>query len=356
MPKLYGLFPQSSKALTLLRFCNTQTGVNRMKKCAILNDYQQVAMKMADWSPIHEQVSITSYPQHFKNQEDLVRTLFDYHILVVMRERTPLCGSILAQLPNLQLVVTSGMRNAAIDIEAAAQHGIVVSGTNNYSEPPVELTWGLILALTRHIVPEVTAFGQGHWQSTIGVDLKNKQLGLLGLGKTGIQVAKIAQAFGMNVMAWSENLTAQITQAHGVTLAKSKEELLESSDVISVHLVLSERTRNLISAIDFAHMRQTAYLINTSRAGIVDQAAMIHALKTCQIRGAAADVFEQEPLSINHPLRQLPNFIGTPHLGYVTERNYNTYYQETVENIAAYLDNNPIRQLTPPQTLLTAKF
>jgi phosphoglycerate dehydrogenase-like enzyme len=338
MKNIFDLLPQSYKTYGSLRFFSSQKGTIHMKKCAILNDYQQVAFKMADWSSIPEQVSITSYPQHFETENELVRTLFDYEILVVMRERTPLSASIFAQLPNLKLVVTSGMRNAAIDLDAAAQHGIVVSGTNNHSEPPVELTWGLILALTRHIVPEVTGFRAGHWQNTIGVDLKNKQLGLLGLGKTGIQVAKIGQAFGMNVVAWSQNLKPHITQAYGVALAESKEALLRHSDIVSVHLILSDRTRNLISATDFSHMRQTAYLINTSRAGIVDQNAMIHALQTHQIRGAAADVFEQEPLSLAHVLRQLPNFIGTPHLGYVTERNYKTYYQEAVENITAYLD------------------
>lgn len=318
---------------------------SHMKKCAVLDDYQRVALQMADWSVVHRDISVTTYPNHFKTEAELVKTIFDYEIIVIMRERTPFTASIFKSLPNLKLLVTSGMRNASVDLKAATEHGVVVSGTANYSEPPVELTWGLILTLARNIISENEGVRAGLWQSTIGSDLKGKELGLLGLGKTGAAVAKIGSAFGMNVSAWSQNLTRETADSFCVKLAPSKDDLIKNSDFISIHLVLSERTKNLFDKKAFEIMKSNAFLINTSRAGIVDQQALVQSLNNRQIAGAAADVFETEPLPENHPLRTLPNFIATPHLGYVTERNYKAYFGEAVENIQAFLNNSPIRQL-----------
>lgn len=316
-----------------------------MIHCSILDDYQNIALKIVAWSLITENVKVKSHQKYFQTEEELVQAIKDDEIVVIMRERTPFKASLFERLPNLKLLITSGMRNLAIDMEAATRHGVIVSGTSNYAEPPVELTWGLILALARNIVTEANAVKNGLWQTTVGVDLKGKQLGILGLGKTGSQVAKIAQAFGMNVMAWSENLTHEQASFQGVTLANSKQELLSTSDFVSVHLVLSDRTKHLIKAEDFQNMKSTSFLINTSRAGIVDQQAMITALQNKKIAGAAADVFEIEPLPSNHILRQMPNFIATPHIGYVTERNYRAYFGEAIENIQAYLQGKNLRQL-----------
>lgn len=323
-----------------------------MKKCSILDDYQNVALRMADWSSISKHAAITSFQQHFTTENEMIDALSDSEIIVVMRERTPLTSSILRQLPKLKLIVTSGMRNASIDLDAAKKHGITVSGTTNFSEPPVELTWGLIHTLARNIILESNAIKAGRWQTTIGTDLKDKQLGLLGFGKTGILVARVGKALGMNVCAWSQNLTEEATRIEGVKLASSKHDLIKHSDFISIHLVLSPRTKNLIGPEEFKLMRKSAFLVNTSRAGIVDQQALIHALRTGEIAAAAADVFETEPLPENDPFRTLPNFIATPHLGYVTEKNYRAYFTEAVEDIQAYLNGAPIRQLVSTKDAL----
>ncbi len=316
-----------------------------MKKCVILDDYQNIALNIVDWSSLKNDINIRSYKQHFKTENDLIREVYEDEIIIIMRERTPFNASIFEKLPNLKLLITSGMRNASVDMDAASKHGVIISGTASYSEPPVELTWGLIHALARNIILESEAIKTGCWQSTIGVDLKEKQLGLLGLGKIGAQVARVGKAFGMHVVAWSQNLTRTRTATEGVELARSKNELIENSDFISIHLVLSQRTENLINTEDFQRMRKTSYLINTSRASIVNQQALIKALQNSQIAGAAFDVFELEPLPENHILRRLPNFIATPHIGYVTERNYRTYFGEAIENIHSYLKDSPIRQL-----------
>ena len=326
-------------------------GVNKMLKCSILDDYQNVALKMADWRSLNNRVQLTSHQQYFKTEDELVQAVKDDEIIVIMRERTRFSASVFERLPKLKLLVTSGMRNLSIDMEAALKRGVVISGTGNYSEPPVELAWGLIHALARNIISENEAVKSGRWQSTVGVDLKGKQLGLLGLGKTGAQMAKVGNAFGMNVVAWSEKLTHERAGAEGLRLARSKTELLECSDFISIHLVLSPRTTNLIDREAFKLMSNASYLINTSRAGIVDQEALIDALRNKQIAGAAADVFEIEPLPEDHVFRTLPNFIVTPHIGYVAERNYQTYFGETVENIQAYLEGGSLRQLNMPNKL-----
>ncbi|WP_432001842.1 D-2-hydroxyacid dehydrogenase family protein [Streptomyces sioyaensis] len=270
----------------------------------------------------------------------------DCEIVVAMRERTPFPASLLARLPRLRLLITSGMRNAAIDLEAAARNGVTVCGTASNTEPPVELTWALILGLARNLVTENAAIrADGPWQSTLGADLHGRTLGLLGLGKIGTRVARIGQAFGMNVTAWSRNLTAERAAEAGVRLAAGKEELLETSDFVSVHLVLGDRTRGLLGADELRRMRPTAYLVNTSRAAVVDQPALLRALRENWIAGAGLDVFDQEPLPAGHPLRTLPNVLALPHLGYVTRRNYAGYFQQAVEDITAFLAGSPIREL-----------
>jgi phosphoglycerate dehydrogenase-like enzyme len=312
--------------------------------CAILDDYQQVALTMADWSqvPVHVQ----SFEDHLEAEDELVRAIFGFEIIVVMRERTPFGESLFRRLPKLKLLITSGLRNASIDVKAATAAGVTVCGTTSASHPPGELTWALILGLARHVAVENECFrAGGPWQTTIGTDLKGKQLGLLGLGKIGSLVARVGIAFGMQVVAWSQNLSKETTDQHGVILASSKEELLRSSDFVSIHLVLSARTTGLIGAAELKSMRPSAYLINTSRAKIVNQAALIAALQNRWIAGVGLDVFEIEPLPADHILRSFPNLLATPHLGYVSDSNYRKYFSEAVEDIYAYLEGSPIRCL-----------
>ena len=316
-------------------------------RCAVLDDYQDVALSLADWSALAKDIEVRSLHSHFTTEEEVAEAVGDCEILVVMRERTPFPESMFARLPRLRLLITSGMRNASIDLEAAARHGVTVCGTASSSEPPVELTWALILGLARGVVEEASSLrAGGPWQSTIGADLHGRRLALLGLGKIGAKVARVGQAFGMEVMAWSRNLTAERATEHGVVRAHSLEELLESGDFVSVHLQLSDRTRGLIGTSELKRMRRTAYLVNTSRAAIVDQAALVRALHDGWIAGAGSDVFEHEPLPADDPLRTAPHFLGLPHLGYVTRRNYEGYFQQAVEDIAAYLDGSPLRTLS----------
>lgn len=315
-------------------------------RCAILDDFQNAALNMADWSAIAGQVEVKAFHQHFDNQDDLVDAIIDCHIVVIMRERTPFKKSLLERLPQLRLLITSGMRNASIDLAFAHERGITVCGTKSSSEPPMELTWALILGLARRIVPENNAFrNNGPWQSTVGVDLNGKTLGLLGLGKIGRRMAQIGKSFGMNVVAWSSNLTKERCESEGVHLSTSKEELLKTSDFISIHLVLGDRSRGLIGAEELKCMHPSAYLINTSRAAIVDQSALIEALRNNWIAGAGLDVFDIEPLPEDHAFRTLPNVLATPHLGYVSETNYRAYFGEAVEDIQAFLAGSPIRIL-----------
>ncbi|MFD3436360.1 D-2-hydroxyacid dehydrogenase family protein [Streptomyces sp. NPDC058685] len=315
--------------------------------CAVLDDYQAVALSLADWSAVAGDVEVRSLDRHLASEDEVAGAVGDCEILVAMRERTPFTASLFARLPRLRLLITSGMRNASIDLEAAARHGVTVCGTASSSEPPAELTWALILGLARHVVEEnVSLRGNGPWQSTLGADLHGRRLALLGLGRIGAKVARVGQAFGMDVMAWSENLTDRRAEEHGVVRAASLDELLEAGDFVSVHLQLGDRTRGLIGESELRRMRSTAYLVNTSRAAIVDQSALVRALHEGWIAGAGSDVFEAEPLPADDPLRTAPNFLGLPHLGYVTRRNYEGYFTQAVEDIVAHLAGSPVRRLT----------
>ncbi|MFD9128174.1 D-2-hydroxyacid dehydrogenase family protein [Kitasatospora sp. NPDC059571] len=315
-------------------------------RCAVLDDFQEVATRIADWSPVADRVEVAGFSDHLTDEDELADRLAGFDIVVTLRERVPFPASLLDRLPRLKLLVASGMRNSVIDHAAAEKHGVTVCGTASSSTPPVELTWALILGLARNVVAESTALREGGpWQSTVGADLAGRRLGLLGLGKIGSRVAGIGRAFGMEVSAWSQNLTAERAAEAGVELAPSKEELLRTSDVVSVHLALGERTRGLLGAAELALLKPDAYLVNTSRAAIVDQDALIDALRRGAFAGAGLDVFDVEPLPADHPLRTAPRLLATPHLGYVSQANYRTYYGEAVEDIRAFLDGAPVRVL-----------
>ncbi|GHD64393.1 D-2-hydroxyacid dehydrogenase family protein [Streptomyces goshikiensis] len=315
-------------------------------RCAVLDDFQQAATTLADWAPVADRVEVVTFPDHLTGEDELAARLAAFDIVVTLRERVPFPAGLLDRLPRLRLLVASGMRNSVIDYAAAARAGVTVCGTGSSSTPPVELTWALLLGLARGIVEENTALRErGPWQSTVGTDLHGSRLGLLGLGKIGGRVARIGLAFGMDVVAWSQNLTDERCAEVGVTRAASKEELLAGSDFVSVHLALGERTRGLIGAAELDLMRPGAYLVNTSRAAIVDQEALLGALREGRIAGAGVDVFDSEPLPADHPMRSAPRLLATPHLGYVTRDNYATYYGQAVEDIKAFLDGEPVRVL-----------
>ena len=304
----------------------------------MLDDYQGVALQYADWSGLDVTV--------FRSAVD-VSELKPYDVLVATRERTPFPREVLERLPNLRLLVTSGMRNASIDVTAARELGITVSGTSSGSTPPAELTWALILGLARHLVPEATAVrAGGPWQSTVGLDLAGSTLGVVGLGKIGAQVARVGLAFGMDVVAWSSNLTDQRCAEVGVRRAGSLVELMSTADIVTLHLVLGERSRGLIGTAELAAMGTTSYLVNTSRAGLVDTDALVAALRDGRIAGAGLDVYDEEPLPADHPLRTLPTVLATPHLGYVSRGNYRRYFTEAVEDIHAFVAGEPLRLLT----------
>ncbi|TDC63235.1 D-2-hydroxyacid dehydrogenase family protein [Streptomyces hainanensis] len=315
-------------------------------RCAVLDDLQGVATAMADWSPLLDRVEVVSFTEHLHTEDELTEALAAFDIVVTLRERVPFPASLLARLPRLRLLVTAGMRNAVIDHAAAERQGVTVCGTASSPTPPVELAWALILGLARGVVAENTALRDGGpWQSTLGADLHGRRLGLLGLGRVGSLMARVGLAFGMEVVAWSQNLTRDRTDEAGVALAASLDELLSTSDVVSVHLALGDRTRGLLGARELARLKPTAYLVNTSRAAVVDQAALVDALERGAIAGAGLDVFDTEPLPADHPMRSLPRLLATPHLGYVTEGNYRRYYGDAVEDIQAFLAGTPIRRL-----------
>ncbi len=317
-----------------------------MLRCVILDDYQNAALKSADWSPLKGKVDYRVSNQPILDREALVYALADAEIILAMRERTPFDRALFERLPKLKLLVTTGMRNAAIDLKAAADHDVLVCGTDGSVGATAELAFGLILSLMRHIPSEAALFRNGgKWQTTIGRELNGRRLGIIGLGKLGAKLAKFGLAFGMKASAWSQNLTAERCAEHGVDFAGSFDNLLKTSDVISIHLVLSERTKGLIGAKQFAMMKPDAVIVNTSRGPIIDEAALFDALKNRKIAGAGLDVFDMEPLPSSHPLRALDNVIGTPHLGYVTEETYRIFYGMAVEDIAAWLDGKPVRIL-----------
>ncbi|MFF8744400.1 D-2-hydroxyacid dehydrogenase family protein [Streptomyces californicus] len=315
-------------------------------RCAVIEDFQSVSATVTDWSPVTDDVEIVTFTEHLASVDEAAAALAGYDIVVTLRERVPFPAELLARLPRLRLLVASGMRNSAIDFDAARRHGVVVCGTASSATPPVELTWALLLGLARGIVPENEALRTGgRWQSTLGADLHGRTLGLLGLGKIGGRVARIGLAFGMDVLAWSQNLTKERTDEVGVRLAASRDELLAASDFVSVHLALGDRTRGLIGTAELARMRPTAYLVNTSRAAVVDTDALLAALRDGVIAGAATDVFDTEPLPADDPVRTAPGLLATPHLGYVSRANYETYYEQAVEDIRAFLDGQPVRRL-----------
>ncbi|HZB92270.1 MAG TPA: D-2-hydroxyacid dehydrogenase family protein [Stellaceae bacterium] len=315
-----------------------------MIRVAILDDYQRVALAMAEWRSLHPEATIEAFADHLDGIDAVARRLHAFEAVVAMRERTPFPRPLFEKLPNLRLLVTAGMRNAAIDLAAASDHRVQVVGTEMLPYPTAELTWGLILALFRHIPAEDRAIRAGRWQTTLGIGLKGKTLGLLGLGRLGGQVAQVGRAFGMEVIAWSQNLTAERAAEAGASLV-TKEALFARADVVSIHLVLSPRSRGLVGAAELARMKRTAFLVNTSRGPIVDEAALLTCLGERRIAGAGLDVFEPEPLPRDHPLLQLDNVVITPHLGYVTEEGYRLAYGQAVEDIRAFLDGTVLRPL-----------
>jgi len=306
-------------------------------KIAVLDDYQGVALEMADWSKVTSRAQVEVFNDHLADAEVVAKRLYPFDIVCVMRERTPLGAALIERLPNLKLIASTGPRNASIDLKAAAARGIEVVHTGYFGSPTVELTWALILASARHIAAEAAAVRSGGWQQSIGDDLSGKTLGVIGLGNLGSKVAKIGLAFGMQVIAWSQNLTAEKAAAAGAALV-SKEELLRQSDIVSLHLVLSDRSRGLIGAGELSLMKPSARLVHTSRGPIVVESALIAALQAGQIAGAAIDVYDMEPLPANHPYRNIDNLLATPHIGYVSRGLYERFYRDTVSNILAWLD------------------
>jgi phosphoglycerate dehydrogenase-like enzyme len=310
----------------------------------VLDDYQGVALESADWTRVIDRFGVDVVTEHIADRAALVERLRGSEIVVAMRERTPFPADLLRELPALRLLVTTGMKNAAIDLDAAADLGITVCGTSASGSPVPEITIGMIIALTRNFAAEDAAVRAGGWQHTIGPGLAGLTLGVVGLGRLGIPVVRLAQAFGMNVIAWSPNLTADRAAEHDVR-AVGKTELFASSDVVTIHMPLSERSRGLIGATEIGVMKPTGYLVNTSRGPIVDESALLDALRTGRIAGAALDVYDVEPLPVDHPLRSMPNTLLLPHIGYVTTDAYRTWYGEVVEDILAWADGSPVRVL-----------
>jgi phosphoglycerate dehydrogenase-like enzyme len=315
-------------------------------RCAILDDYQNVVLKVADWSKLKGDVEIKVFNEHLGGPDKVIAALKGFQIVVAMRERTGFPKQVIESLPDLKLLITTGMRNASIDTEAAKARGVTVCGTPNFGNPTSGIAIGLMLELTRHIGYENARMHAGAvWQSTIGPDLQGMTLGVLGLGRLGRHTANIAKAFGMKVIAWSQNLTPEKCQEAGVGHV-SKNDLFRQSDFITIHIVLSQRSRGLVGARELGLMKPGAFLINTSRGPIVDEAALLAALCDRKIGGAGLDVFDVEPLPLDHPLRKMDNVVITPHLGYVSEQNFRAYFAGVVEDIRGLLDGKPVRLLT----------
>ena len=315
-----------------------------MIKVAVLDDYQDAFRQIVDTEKYKDKFDFKVFNNSFTNEKEAILELEDFETLFIMRERTPITKSLIEALPKLKYIMTSGMRNKAIDLDAAKKKNITVCGTEINPNPAAEITWALILGLYRNMKQEIDNMFQGYWQTTIGFELKGKMLGLIGLGKIGTQVAKVAKAFGMEVCAWSENLDLSHANSIGV-LPMSKEDLLRNSDIISIHLVLGERYKNLITKKELGMMKKTSFLINTSRGTIVNEKDLVEALKDDKIAGAGLDVFDTEPLPQDHKLRFLPNTLLLPHIGYVTAENYSKFYLQMVENLTSCLKDKPIRTL-----------
>jgi D-3-phosphoglycerate dehydrogenase len=315
-------------------------------RCAILDDYQNVALKSADWSKVKGDVEFKVFSEHLGGPDKVIAALSGFQIVVAMRERTGFPKAVIEALPDLKLLITTGMRNASIDTETAKARGVTVCGTPNFGNPTSGIAIGLMLELTRHIGYENARLHAGAtWQSTIGPDLEGMTLGVLGLGKLGAHTAAIAKAFGMKVIAWSQNLTAEKCAAAGVGYV-GKDDLFRQSDFITIHVVLSPRTRGIVGAKELGLMKPSAFIINTSRGPLIEEAALLAALRDKKIGGAGLDVFDVEPLPLDHPLRKMDNVVITPHLGYVSEQNYRHYFSGVVEDIRGFLDGKPVRVLT----------
>ena len=313
-----------------------------MIKVAVLDDYQNAFQQIVDLEKYKEKYNFKIFNEPFADEKEALVELEDFEALFIMRERTPITEDLIEGLPNLKYIMTSGMRNNAIDLETAKKKNIIVCGTEINPNPAAEITWALILGLYRNMKQEIDNMFQGYWQTTIGFELKGKMLGLIGLGKIGTQVANVAKAFGMEVCAWSENLNLSHANKLGV-LPMSKEDLLKNSDIISIHLVLGERYKNLITKKELAMMKKTAILINTSRGPIVNEDDLVEYLKDDKIAGAGLDVFNKEPLAQDHKLRFLPNALLLPHIGYVTAENYTKFYEQMLQNLEGCLKNKPLR-------------
>mgnify|MGYP006147827141 CR=1 FL=1 len=315
-----------------------------MIKVAVLDDYQDVFQQIVEIETYKEKFDFHIFKEPFLNENEAKMALEEFEALFIMRERTPITKSLITSLPKLKYIMTSGMRNNSIDLETAKKNKIVVCGTEINSNPAAEVTWLLILGLLRNIKQEADNMFQGYWQTTIGLELKGKMLGLIGLGKIGTQVAKVAKAFGMEVCAWSENLNLSHANEIGV-LPMSKEDLLKTADIVSIHLVFGDKYKSLINKKEFGMMKKSSFLINTSRGPIINENDLIEALKDEKIAGAGLDVYDKEPLPQDHKLRFLPNALLLPHIGYVTAENYSKFYFQMVENLVACLENKPIRTL-----------
>ena len=314
-------------------------------RCAILDDYQNVALNAADWSKVSSDLDIKVFNTHLGGQDNVIKALQGFEIVCAMRERTAFPRAVIEKLPELKLLITTGLRNASIDVAAANERGVVVCGTPSVGNPTLGIAIALMLELTRHIGYENAQMKAGvPWQTTIGMDLEGLTLGVLGLGKLGTRTAKIARAFGMKVIAWSQNLTPEKCKEVGVDYV-SKDDLFRQADFITIHVILSQRTRGLVGAEEIALMKPSAYIINTSRGPIIDEAAMLTALRENKIAGAGLDVFDVEPLPVDHPLRKMDNVVLTPHLGYVATQNYRAYFGGVVDDIRAFLDGKPVRVL-----------
>ena len=315
-----------------------------MLKVAVLDDYQNVFKQIVNKDDYKSKYEFTIFNEPFQSELETVEALNNFDVLFIMRERTKITKSLISKLPKIKFIMTSGMRNKAIDIEAAKKKDIIICGTEINSNPAAEITWALILGLLRNLKQEIDNMFQGYWQTTIGYELKGKRLGIVGLGKIGTQVAKIGQAFGMEVSAWSENLN--LTEANKLNvLPMSKEDLIKTSDILSIHVVLGEKYRNLITEKELKQMKKTSFLINTSRGEIINEKDLIKALENEDIAGVGLDVYDKEPLPQDHKLRFLPNAFLLPHLGYVTVENYSKFYLQMIENLNSCMNNNPIREI-----------